>query len=1011
MIQDSRGFLWIATEGGGVDVFDGQKFKNYSTSEGLPSNVVRCLFEDKTGNIWMGTENKGLVKFDGSIFTTYGLDRGLPFREVRSILQDDEGNIWVATLGGGVAILNPISERFSYLNENNGLPSNKVRTLTKDSQGNIWVGTDGGLLMSEQASLKSLKREKSYPKERILCLFEDGNQLLWIGTKSGVSRLNPKNGDKKKYTSSDGLINNRVKAIAQDKDGFMWFGTREGLSKFDGKNFVSVTEKQGLSNNRIRQIMMDASGTLWFGTFFGGIDHFMGDSFVHYTEDDGLVSHQVFAIAPQTRSNTVWLGTFEGLEKLVLNPDGKVKRVEVMSNVHSGIINALFEHKNKLWIGTDDGLKIYDGNSVRLINGKDKLIGQKVFTIHQENERVYWIGTNKGASRLEIDERDARKFEIKNPLSGKPVFSIHQDTSGLFWFGHSDGEFTLMRDGRKIGLEIPNVSHNLLQILPDPFNNTWIATEGDGVVRVNAIESLADTMRFQAYNTIHELASNYINLMTFDKKGNLWLGSEKGLDEVVFDYEQNIIHIEHYAKKEGFVGIETNKNAVATDSIGNVWFGTIKGITRFSHLAQEKKQQESYINITNVALSMRGTNWELGDEAGYVSGMEKRFNIPKDLILPPDENSLFFEFIGVSLKMPHKVEYQWMLENFDYDWNAPSQKSEIFYSNLPAGKYVFKVKASNADGIWNSEPAEFPFEIETPFWETYWFYATFILGTYLLFYSFFRWRTKQLAESKRKLEELVKERTQEVEYKNVALEQQKEEIITTLEQVQMQKETIEKERDTSDKLLLNILPKATAEELREKGYATPKFYKQVTIMFTDFKGFTQIAEKLTPTELVKELEYCFLGFDDILDKYDLEKIKTIGDSYMCAGGVPITNKTNPEDMVKAGLEIQEWMKNWQIKQTAEGKPFWDVRIGIHTGEVVAGVVGKKKFAYDIWGDAVNLASRMESSSEPNKVNISGATYELVKDKFDCEYRGEIQAKNKGCVDMYFVKGISGLASS
>ncbi len=221
---------------------------------------------------------------------------------------------------------------------------------------------------------------------------------------------------------------------------------------------------------------------------------------------------------------------------------------------------------------------------------KMDLIGQKVFTIHRENERVYWIGTNKGVSRLEFDERNPRKFEIKNPLSGKPVFSIHQDKSGMFWFGHSDGNFTLIRDGKKIGLKIPNVSHNLLKMVSDKFNNTWISTEGDGVVRVNAIKSLADTMRFQAYNTIHGMASNYINLMTFDKKGNLWLGSEKGLDEVVFDYEQNIIHIEHYAKKEGFVGIETNKNAVATDSTGNVWFGTTKGITRFSHLAQEKKQ-------------------------------------------------------------------------------------------------------------------------------------------------------------------------------------------------------------------------------------------------------------------------------------------------------------------------------------------------------------------------------------------------------------------------------------
>jgi class 3 adenylate cyclase len=216
---------------------------------------------------------------------------------------------------------------------------------------------------------------------------------------------------------------------------------------------------------------------------------------------------------------------------------------------------------------------------------------------------------------------------------------------------------------------------------------------------------------------------------------------------------------------------------------------------------------------------------------------------------------------------------------------------------------------------------------------------------------------------------------------------------------------IELERQKSDALLLNILPEETAQELKETGYAQPRSYDLVTVMFTDFKGFTQISEKLSPEELIKKLEYCFTEFDKICDKYDLEKIKTIGDAYMCAGGVPVANTSNPKDAVQAGLEMQKFMKEWKNHQDKIGEPAFELRLGIHTGSVVAGVIGKNKFAYDIWGDAVNLAARMESSGEVGKVNISETTYEHVKNDFQCEHRGKIIAKNKGEIDMYFVKSV------
>ena len=204
-------------------------------------------------------------------------------------------------------------------------------------------------------------------------------------------------------------------------------------------------------------------------------------------------------------------------------------------------------------------------------------------------------------------------------------------------------------------------------------------------------------------------------------------------------------------------------------------------------------------------------------------------------------------------------------------------------------------------------------------------------------------------------------------------------------------------------LLLNILPVQVAQELKTNGQAIPRNYDSVSVLFTDFKGFTTIADKMHPQDLVEELDTCFQAFDNIVGKYGVEKIKTIGDAYMCAGGIPVPDKDHVYKTVKASLEMQNYIIDMNRRRKAEGKEVWDLRVGIHVGPIVAGVVGKKKYAYDIWGSTVNIASRMESNGAPGKVNISAATYECIKDRFHCSYRGKVHAKNIGEIDMYFIE--------
>ncbi|RRB07698.1 adenylate/guanylate cyclase domain-containing protein [Larkinella rosea] len=226
---------------------------------------------------------------------------------------------------------------------------------------------------------------------------------------------------------------------------------------------------------------------------------------------------------------------------------------------------------------------------------------------------------------------------------------------------------------------------------------------------------------------------------------------------------------------------------------------------------------------------------------------------------------------------------------------------------------------------------------------------------------------------------------------------------TALNQLKAKNQQLAAEKKRSDELLLNILPSEIAEEIMQNGKSIPQLFDLVTVLFIDIQNFTTHGEDMTPEALVNEIDFYFRSFDNIISKYRIEKIKTIGDAYLCAGGLPVPYGDNAREVVQAALEIRAFMETIRLERIAVNNHYFDFRIGIHSGSVVAGIVGLKKFAYDIWGDTVNTAARMEQHGEVGKVNVSGTTYEHIKDHFRCQHRGKIEAKNKGKIDMYFVE--------
>lgn len=343
----------------------------------------------------------------------------------------------------------------------------------------------------------------------------------------------------------------------------------------------------------------------------------------------------------------------------------------------------------------------------------------------------------------------------------------------------------------------------------------------------------------------------------------------------------------------------------------------------------------------------------------------------QSIVLGHRYDNLIFKISGSQI-----VRMRFFLEGFDRKWTGWINSPYKEYTNLPSGNYIFNAEYQDTNGQTGNVTSLRVRILPV------WYFARPALLCYLVLLILIIWLAwlqvkLRFARTQHMLEHIINERTEDL--------------------------IIEKEKTES--LLANVLPKNTASELMAKGKATKIKYNFVTVLFSDIQGFTQIAEVMNPEVLIDELDKFFFYFDSVVEKYSIEKIKTIGDAYMCAGGIPEKNRTNPVEVILAALEMQSYMKRLKSSTNLEGLKYWDIRIGIHTGTVVAGVVGHKKLSYDIWGDTVNTASRMESSGEAGRINISGTTYEFVKEFFDCEYRGKMPVKYKGELEMYFVNGI------
>ena len=947
IVQDSVGFIWVGTEAG-VARFDGNNFKIFGLEDGLVGTGVRTLFLDKEKNIWMGTTS-GVSKYANDKFVNYTKNDGLADNYIYSITQDTSGAIWFATRAKGITKLQ--DSVFTNYNIRNGLPSNKTRSILTDTEGNLWIATWGrGIVKYNGHKFKSFTTNSGLVNNYAISLYQDSKQNIWIGTKRGISKF--KDGKFTNFTSINGLPRAEVRTIVEDIYGNIWFGLYgAGIAKFDGQKF-KMYGKHGSKRWFVQSSFLDKRGDIWFGTFLDGLSRLPADWFEIYDKSNGLADDAVFAIS-EGADYSIYFGHYgAGITELSKK---SIKYITTKNGLISNNTSSmLFDNYKNLWVGTFSGLTRFHDSQATNLTINEGLYNNRIISIEEDRNNNIWFGCEGGISKFDrLENKISNSFDSTVSFGDGWVNDIYESRNGDLWFA-TETKGVVKYDGRKFTfLNTKNgmSTNEVFTITQDQIGNFWFATNGMGLIKY-------DGKKFTNFTKKSGLSSN-VCYFAVEDRGILYIGTTNGL--TMFDYlnydKKGAAAFRYYTKSDGLPFKEFNQGSYLKDSRGYLWFGTQKGVIKID---PNKKARITTQRILMRSVKISDGNRE--DVFGNIFNKELKYN----------QNNITFDFFTIAFNQPNKIIYEIKLDGIEDKWSK-THEHKVSYRALPPGHYSFEVKVRNSDGMESKDYILSTFTIKPPYYLTWWFITLAVLFVLLLIYNIYYYKTQQVRKRNIELGEMVKERTKELEV----------------------------EKNKSDELLLNILPATLVEELKKDGKVRPREFKHVSIIFTDFKDFTYTASVLPAESLVDELNDIFREFDEIVENYGLEKLKTVGDSYMAASGLPEENENHAIRVVSAAIE----MKNLIAKRNETSAIKWEMRLGIHTGSVIAGVVGTKKFTYDIWGDTVNIASRMESSGEPGEVNISGYTYMLVRDYFECQYRGKIDAKGKGFVDMYFVRGI------
>lgn len=755
IIQDRMHNLWLGTQSG-VSVFDGMAFQNYSTEDGLAINGVRAICETPDGAVWLGHTGGGISRYVDGKFRQITLPGVTPASDITSIFEDGKGNLWILTAGDGAIKLTGYTSRESdwkVIQFKGNELSDQVFGGSVGKDRTVYLVTDIGIKRFSD----SLNRFTTYQPEGLTtyftrtCILEDSRGDFWFGTyHGGLYRLVKKEGKFKVYDIRDGLSSNWISTLHEDPAGRIWVGTwGGGITVIEGDSLMVYNTGNGLQDDKIWCFLNDAEGNLLIGTNEQGLSIHKGNAFITFGTRDGLHNPQVWAITKDSRGY-YWFGTSGGITRLKAGARGSVQTSYLDEKSHFLNNQVRFlqkDSKGNIWIGTNGGgIYFYQINTERLVFDpilnsllyKDLVITALVI----DRKDQLWAGTNEGLVYYEIANQKGDRLTRINGLAGNEISSLFYDSRGILWIGARGKGLTRYDDNRQQFTVLRSLENLTPRCMAeDAEHRLWIGMEGQGVYVLEADSIVLHLSEKEG------LLSNLVNLLGVDNSGNIYIGTNKGLNKFLPGEGRMLT----YTRRNGFTGIETKSNAFYFDPAGYIWFGTVNGAVRYSPGSAGSVKREPLTHIRRFRVNY--TDYPL------TSGIH----------LPWYNNSVIFDYNSVSLTNPDVVTYQIMLQGNDRDWQPPTRQTTASYSALSPGKYVFLVKARNAEGIWNSQPVAFSFQILPPFWKRWWFILLCIAAGSTSIVAYIKVRERNLLYEKRLLEEKVLERTQEITRKNQEL--------------------------------------------------------------------------------------------------------------------------------------------------------------------------------------------------------------------------------------------------
>lgn len=763
------------------------------------------------------------------------------------------------------------------------------------------------------------------------------------------------------YAHATTLPNNQL-AVATRGNGIFVINDAEELQ-------LHITKVSGLQDEFVNFLYSDLYGNLW-ACLRNGISRIEYPSNFSFYNMKNNFEGGVFSVF--RKDNLFFVGTDNGvytrMEARISDPSRPKSTFEKI-DISTGIAYQFFNHDERLFLSASKGIFVLDEGRTSRLHPRPSRISLSA------GKNLVISGWDGLVEFLIWDGEELELVASENQISGRVQY-MQQDENGDIWL--STSYYGLYR--------IKIISENPFRYSLETLSNTDQLPEGHGLIQLEKSGSKIyfnsevgilhyddQTRKFVKDDEFYSqlgFKKEELHQLKCDNSGNIFL--------LIYSGSSNRLSLYQTRDEKGTLlqpqrlsVHEINDFAIETvyaDQDDILWFCGAGGLLRYNRLFKARTEKFPFI-FKELKI--------LGDSLVSVPPEYQFKGNKKDYFLVEYvENQFKISFVCPAYISGTDFEYRYNLEKYDKDWSTWSDRTSKEYSNLNPGRYIFHVQARDViDG--EIEEISMGLWIRPP-----WYMTRLAYVIYVLLFASFSWmllkiRSYQYASEKIELERQIKEKTDD----------------------------LVKEIERSEDLLLNMLPREISRELRMHGKAATTKFEMVTVMFMDIQGFTLIAELVDPDVLVRSLDRFFLNVDRIISKYNVEKIKTIGDGYMCAGGIPVRNRTNPIEVVLAALEVQEYIKDFHFEQADLSDISWGLRIGIHTGPVIAGVIGDRRLSYDIWGVTVNSASRMESNGVPGRVVVSQQSYELIRSYFDLEYHGSLTLRSGKNTEMYTVKSL------